>query len=75
MASQTHVSGSSALADVRTRRPGLRQFSDRWSRSMGGQKLRRPPRRRLHFSDPAEALDIWTLNGQEVRSFLEESWR
>jgi hypothetical protein len=75
MASQTLTSGSSALADVRARRPVLRQFSDRWIRSMGGQKLRRPPRRRPHFSDPVERFDIWTLNGQEVRCSLEESWR
>jgi hypothetical protein len=75
MASQTLASGSSAVAGVRARRPVLRQFSDRWSRSMEGQKLRRPPRRRPHFPYPAGRFDIWTLNGQEVRSSLEESWR
>jgi hypothetical protein len=75
MASQTLATGSSALADVRAHRPVPRQFSGRWSRSIGGRELRRAPRRRRHFSDPVGMFDIWTLNGQEVRSSLEESWR
>jgi hypothetical protein len=75
MASVTPATGSSALADVRARRPLLRQFSELWNRSVGGRQFRRPPGRHLRFSEPVGRLEVWSLDDHEVRSSLEASWR